>query len=98
MMRYASSLDEYGDVCYIGAGADVPDLVAGQYDDLMGDMYSLWGWRFGSETWSYDTTYDPAQEFGSDWTSYDTSSNDVLMFTSNNDDGTASPESVPPCR
>jgi hypothetical protein len=98
MMRYASQLADYGDVCYVGNGADVPELAQGQSDDLMGDMYSLWAWRFGTEEWMYDDTYDPADEFGAYWTNYDTTSDTVLMFTSNNDDGDASSEDVPPCR
>jgi hypothetical protein len=96
MMRYASSLDAYGATCFVGVGGDVPDLAASEFDGMMGDMYSVWAMRVGTEWWSEDA--DPAMVYGSAWTQWDTSSPSVLMFTSNNDDGTAGPEIVPPCR
>jgi hypothetical protein len=98
MLRYAATLDEYGDVCFIGDPADVPELTAGQYDDLMGDMYSMWAWRAGTASYVEDPTLDPAQEYDG-WAGYDTASRTVLMWTTADDDGDfLHSEVVPPCR
>jgi hypothetical protein len=98
MMRYAASLDEYGDVCFLGDPADVPELTAGQYDDLMSDMYSMWAWRAGTASYVEDPTLDPAQEYPG-WAGHDAASRTVLMWTTADDDGDfLHSEVVPPCR
>jgi hypothetical protein len=85
--------------CFIGDGAEVPDVTSAHGDSLMGDMYSLWGWKFGKTKFVFDDQPESDFSFGAEWTGYKTSSKSVLMESTNTDSGDQ-PEAdvVEPCR
>jgi len=103
MMRYASTVTEYsvGSIkpCFIGDPLEVADVTSSQGDSLMGDMYSLWGWRYKSTKWIYDDMDEDEMNFGEEWSGYSTRSKSVLLMSTNTDSGD-SPEAdlIPPCR
>ena len=103
MMRYASTVNDYtvGSIkpCFIGDPLEVADVTSSQADSLMGDMYSLWGYRYKSTKWIYDDMDEDEMNFGDEWDSYSTRSKSVLLMSTNTDSGD-SPEAdlIPPCR
>ena len=103
MMRYASTVSEYAvgslKPCFIGDALDVPDVTSSQADSLMGDMYSLWGYRYKSKKWIYDDGDEADYDFGSTWKNWNKSSNAILLESTNTDSGD-SPEDdiIAPCR
>jgi hypothetical protein len=103
MPRYASSVDEYAvgslKPCFVGTATDVPDITSGQADNMMGDMYSLWGWRYGTKKWIYDDQPESDMNFDSTWGSWNKSSKAILLEATNTDDG-GDPRAdvIAPCR
>jgi hypothetical protein len=100
MMVYAYNLGEYAvgsqHVCFIGDPLEVADVAGGHADDLVGDMYSVWGWRYKTHKWQYD---DGDDQLGDDWSSYSTSSKFVRLIVTNSDSGDdPAADDVPPCR
>jgi hypothetical protein len=103
VMVYAYSLAEYDvgslKVCFVGDPKQVADVAAGQADDLVGDMYTLYGWRYKTTKFVEDQVENADEELGTDWTSYKTTSNNVLIMYTNDDDGShMSADVVGPCR
>src|SRR5205085_2720982 len=76
LLIFASTINEYsvGSIvpCYIGDPLEVANVPASQGDDLMGDMYTQWGWRYKSKKVLVDDNF-PEDEinFDSEWTNYD---------------------------
>jgi hypothetical protein len=103
MMRFASTVNEYlGGLikpCYIGDGLEVADVPGSQGDGLMGDMYTIWGWRFRSKKVFDDTFAEDEINFTDDWKTWDTKSTAVLLQSTNTDSGDE-PEAdiIPACR
>lgn len=103
MMRYASTVNEYavGSIkpCFIGDPLEVPDVTSSQGDSLMGDMYSLWGYRYKTTKWIYDDMDEAEMNFGDEWDSYSTRSKSVLLMSTNTDSGDSpAADLIPPCR
>ena len=104
LVRYASSVEDYNvgtqRVCFIGDPLEVADVSASQSDSLMGDMYSVWAWRYKSTKWTYGEDEDGGDEsLGSDWTNWNSASNSVLIMATNTDSGDEPIAAVvPPCR
>lgn len=103
MMRYASTVNEYtvGSIkpCFIGDPLEVPDVTSSQADSLMGDMYSLWGYRYKTTKWIYDDMDEDEMNFGDEWDSYSTRSKSVLLMSTNTDSGDSPvADLIPPCR
>lgn len=100
MLVYAYGLSDFAvgtqKVCFIGDPMKVADVVGGLADDLVGDMYSVWAWRYKTDKWMYD---DGEEQFGDDFANYRTSSDFVRLIYTNDDDGThLATDDVPPCR
>ena len=100
MLVYAYGLSDFAvgtqKVCYIGDPMKVADVVGGLADDLVGDMYSVWAWRYKSNKWMSD---DGEEQYGDDFANYRTSSDFVRLIYTNDDDGThLATDDVPPCR
>ena len=103
MERYAYGLSDYNvggsKVCFVGDPTQVADVAGSQADSVVGDMYSIWAWRYGSKKWQQDDSNDPVESFGDDWSKYSTSSRYVRLIVTNDDDGThITSDDVPPCR
>lgn len=103
MLKYAYGLYQYNvgsaKVCYVGDPTEVADAAGSQADSVVGDMYSIWAWRYGAKKWLEDDSTDPAESFGDEWTKYATSSKFVRLIYTNDDDGThISSDDIPPCR
>jgi hypothetical protein len=101
MVVFGYGLSSYANAslqpCYIGDPAEVADTASAQADDLLGDMYSIWGWKAGKTKWVYQDSDESG--FGTDWTSYKTTSTTVLIKFSNSDDGDDNAtDVVPACR
>jgi hypothetical protein len=103
MMRFASTISEYsaGSIgpCYIGDGLEVADVPASHGDSLMGDMYTIWGWKFKTKKVFDDTFAEDEINFTDDWKNWDRKSSSVLIQSTNTDSGDE-PEAdiIPPCR
>ena len=91
MLMYAYNYGDYAagtnTICYVGDGDEVADVMTGQAGVMVGEMYSVWGWRHHATKWMEDNV-ESADDLGDDWKSYRTSSNDVLVVYTNDDDGT----------
>lgn len=103
MMRYASTVEEYtvGSLkpCFIGDALDVPDITTSQFDSLMGDMYSLWGYRYKTTKWVYEDGDEADYEFGQTWKDWDVASTSILLMSTNTDDGDLpNVDIIGPCR
>ena len=103
MLRYAYDYADYADstqsICYLGDGAQVGDLAHAQAGTMVGEMYQLWGWKFGAKKFIADGIDDDPAVMGEDWGKYSTRSKEVLMVFSNSDGGDeASSEAIKPCR
>ena len=103
MMRYASLVNDYtvGSLkpCFIGDPEEVPDVTSAQADDLLGDMYSLWGWKYKTKRWTYDDTEDADAGFPDEWSGWSKTSKSVLLISTNSDGGDdATADVIPPCR
>ncbi len=103
MMAYASSVNDYAvgslKPCFIGDPLEVPDLTSSQADNLMGDMYSLWGWKYKAKKWIYDDQSEADMNFGSEWTSFSKTGKSVLLMATNTDSGDSPvADVIPPCR
>jgi hypothetical protein len=103
MRRYASAVSDYAvgslKPCFIGDPEQVPEVPASLGDDLMGDMYIQWGWRYRTKKWIYEGETEADLNFGADWDSWNPSSKSVLLMSTNSDSGD-NPEAdvIPPCR
>ncbi|MBL0218916.1 MAG: hypothetical protein IPQ07_34215 [Myxococcales bacterium] len=103
MAAYASSVNDYAvgslKPCFIGDPLEVADVTSSQADNLMGDMYSLWGWRYKTKKWIYEDQDESEMNFGTDWTSFKKTGKSVLLMATNTDDG-GDPiaDEIPPCR
>ena len=103
MMRYASTVNDYtvGSIkpCFIGDPLEVADVTSSQADSLMGDMYSLWGYRYKSTKWIYDDGNEADYNFGSTWKNWNKTSKSILLMSTNTDSGDQ-PEAdiIGPCR
>lgn len=103
MMRYASSVNDYAvgslQPCFIGDPEEVPDVTSSQGDNLMGDMYSLWGWRYQTKKWIYDDQDESEMNFGNEWDHWSKTSKSVLLMATNTDSGDEPiADVIPPCR
>ncbi len=103
MKRYASTVSEYAvgslEPCFIGDPLEVPDVTSSQGDSLMGDMYSLWGWRYKAKKWVYDDGDEADYSFTDEWKTWNKSSASILLESTNTDGGDQ-PEAdiIEPCR
>lgn len=100
MLMYAYSYGDFSSgtqhICYIGDGKDVSEVMGAQAGVMVGEMYSIWGWRHKAQKWMYD---DGEEQLGDDFANYDTSSDDVLVIYTNDDDGThIASDVIPRCR
>ena len=95
LYRYSLADFTTGDttICYVGEGDQVADAVTSQTGYMLGEMYSIWGWRHAATKWIYDTIDDEA-ELGDDFVAYDEHRDDVLIVYSNNDSGDISSSDV----
>jgi len=103
LSAYASSVNDYtvGSLkpCYIGDPNEVADVTSSQGDNLMGDMYSLWGWRYKAKKWIYEDQNESEMNFGDGWASFNKSGRSVLLEATNTDDGGDPVDDlIPPCR
>ena len=103
MSAYASSVNDYAvgslKPCFIGDPLDVADVTSSQGDNLMGDMYSLWGWKYKAKKWIYDDQSEADMNFGSDWTGFSKTGKSVLLMATNTDSGDEPiADVIPPCR
>jgi hypothetical protein len=102
MLVYAYGLSDFdpgGGVCFIGDPREVADVVGGHADDLVGDMYSIWGWRYKTTKYVDDNVENPDEELGPDWKAYKTTSANVMIVYTNDDDGShVEADVVKPCR
>lgn len=102
VLIYAYAYDDFTagsqNICYVGLGTEVGDLVQAQAGTMVGEMYIVWGWRSGADKWVDDNLEDES-ELGDDWSAYDTKSRDVLVVYSNDDDGSSSSsDAIASCR
>lgn len=100
---YASSVNDYAvgslKPCFIGDPLEVADVASSQGDNLMGDMYSLWGWKYKAKKWIYDDQTEADMNFGSDWTGFSKTGKSVLLMATNTDSGDSPvADIIPPCR
>ena len=103
MKRYASTVGEYAvgslKPCFIGDPLEVADVTSSQGDSLMGDMYSLWGWKYKAKKWVYDDGDEADYAFTSEWKNWNKSSNAVLLESTNTDSGDEpDADIIAPCR
>lgn len=103
MAAYASSVNDYAvgslKPCFIGDPLQVADVTSAQADNLMGDMYSLWGWKYKTKKWIYDEQSEADMNFGSDWTGFSKTGKSVLLMATNTDSGDEPvADIIPPCR
>ncbi len=100
---YASSVNDYAvgslKPCFIGDPLEVADVASSQGDNLMGDMYSLWGWKYKAKKWIYEDQTEADMNFGSDWTGFSKTGKSVLLMATNTDSGDSPvADIIPPCR
>jgi len=103
MLKFAYGLYQYetgsAKVCFVGDPTQVADTAGSQADSVVGDMYSIWAWRYGTKKWQQDDSNDPVESFGDDWKKYSTTSKFVRLIYTNDDDGThISSDDIGPCR
>jgi hypothetical protein len=87
--------------CYIGAAAQVPDLVNDLADGLVSDQYTVWAYRWHDQQFvdDVDVEDDVNDAYDAAWADYDEKSWDVLIINSTSDGGDErDADLIPPCR
>ncbi|MDX2093676.1 MAG: hypothetical protein SFX73_37905 [Kofleriaceae bacterium] len=103
MSMYASSINDYAvgslKPCYLGDPLEVVDVAQAQTDAMMGDMYSVWGWRYKTTKWTYEDAPDSDFNFDAAWRNFNTRGKSVLIAATNTDSGDEpNSDVIGPCR